>query len=58
MPDSAATATAIFSGVKANMRTMGVNGKVEYKNCSQSLDQNNQLSNILSWSQEAGKETG
>nr|QYL02844.1 alkaline phosphatase [Scylla paramamosain] len=58
VPDSAATATAFLSGVKGNYLTVGVNGKVKSKDCAASLKKENQVSTILKWAQEAGKDTG
>lgn len=58
VPDSAATATAFLSGVKGNYLTVGVNGKVKSKDCAASLKEENRVSTILKWAQQAGKETG
>ncbi|XP_013118969.1 alkaline phosphatase [Stomoxys calcitrans] len=56
--DSACTATAYLCGVKANSFTLGVSAKVEYDNCSMSMDTDNQLSSLADWAQKAGKSTG
>nr|XP_045594863.1 alkaline phosphatase-like [Procambarus clarkii] len=58
VPDSAATATAYLTGVKANYETLGVSGKVKVKDCDASLLQENRLDSILQWAQDAGKDTG
>ncbi|XP_045139369.1 alkaline phosphatase-like [Portunus trituberculatus] len=58
VPDSAATATAFLSGVKGNYMTVGVNGNVKSRDCAASLKEENQVSTILKWAQDAGKETG
>ena len=56
--DSSATATAFFGGVKGNYYTLGVNGKVKKKDCEKSLEEENRVTSILKWCQDAGKETG
>ncbi|XP_037774007.1 alkaline phosphatase-like [Penaeus monodon] len=56
--DSAGTATAYLTGVKANYRTLGVNGNVEEGDCAGSLKPENRLDSILKWAQDAGKDTG
>lgn len=58
VPDSAGTATAFLSGVKANYYTLGVNGKVKLNDCKASLEDDNRVQTILEWAQEADKETG
>jgi len=52
-PDSAATATAYLCGVKAQMGTIGVDGRAKRGNCSSSIGTN--VSSILDWAQQAGK---
>lgn len=56
--DSASSATAYFTGVKANYATIGVNAKVELNDCKASLEKENQLSSFIEWAQKAGKATG
>ncbi|XP_071521133.1 alkaline phosphatase-like [Panulirus ornatus] len=58
VPDSAATATAYLSGVKANSRTLGVNSAVEFGDCAASKNSENHVSSILQWAQDAGMSTG
>ncbi|KAK8728668.1 hypothetical protein OTU49_009083 [Cherax quadricarinatus] len=58
VPDSAGTATAYLTGVKANYGTLGVNGRVNEKDCDASLIPENRLDTILNWAQDAGKDTG
>ncbi|XP_066946232.1 alkaline phosphatase-like [Macrobrachium rosenbergii] len=58
VPDSASTATAFLCGVKANYRTVGVNGRVRYCDCQASLIEENRLTSIIQWAQEAKKDTG
>ncbi|XP_042892927.1 membrane-bound alkaline phosphatase-like [Penaeus japonicus] len=56
--DSAGTATAYLTGVKANYRTLGVTGNVPEGDCEGSLKPENRLDSILQWAQDAGKDTG
>ncbi|RXG62219.1 Alkaline phosphatase, tissue-nonspecific isozyme [Armadillidium vulgare] len=58
VPDSAATATAYFSGVKANYYTSGVSAAVKKGDCKASLVKENRVETVLKWAQDAGKETG
>ncbi|XP_075168363.1 alkaline phosphatase-like [Haematobia irritans] len=58
VPDSGCTATAYLCGIKTNIITIGVSPKVQYSNCSMSMDPQYQLSSIADWAQEAGKSTG
>lgn len=54
--DSACTATAFFSGVKGNIRTVGVNGNVEMADCE--INEDDYTEPITSWAQKSGKSTG
>lgn len=56
VPDSAGTATAIFSGVKVNSGTLGVTAKVKKDDCLESKGQ--KLDSMLTWAQEKGRSTG
>lgn len=56
--DSACTATAYLSGVKANKFTEGVNGQVEMNDCEASNNPKNHVYSLLRWAQLAGKSTG
>lgn len=56
--DSACTATAYLSGVKANYATIGVNARVLENDCTQGLDTSTHTSSIAKWAQDAGKATG
>ncbi|KAF5295155.1 hypothetical protein FQR65_LT10543 [Abscondita terminalis] len=58
VPDSCSTGTALFCGVKANVKTTGVDATVKYMDCNASLNKNAQLESIISWAQAAGKRTG
>lgn len=58
VPDSACTATALFSGVKTNYEVVGVDGGVQLTDCETASNQTHHLSTIIAWAQEAGKSTG
>ncbi len=54
--DSAATATAMVTGAKVNMRTLGVSTSARYDNCASS--QGNELTTLWELAEEAGLATG
>ena len=56
-PDSACTASAIYSGVKTCIETMGYDSTVRVGNTS-SVTPDNEVETILTWAQKAGKATG
>ncbi|XP_017759952.1 PREDICTED: alkaline phosphatase-like [Eufriesea mexicana] len=58
VPDSASTATAMFSGVKTNYEVVGVDANVPLGNCTASLNTRHHVDSIVSWAQAAGKDTG
>lgn len=58
VPDSCATATALFCGIKANVKTCGVDSTVQMNDCEASLKANAQLTSIIEWAQHVGKSTG
>lgn len=58
MADSACSATAYLTGVKANYGTIGVTAAVDYNDCSASNERKNHVSSIASWAQQRGKGTG
>ncbi|CAG9773764.1 unnamed protein product [Ceutorhynchus assimilis] len=58
VPDSCSTATALFSGVKANHKTSGVDNTVHLDDCAASLKKSAQLESFIDWAHEAGKSTG
>jgi alkaline phosphatase len=55
--DSAASATAIFSGVKTNIYTLGFDSSIVYQD-PDSEKTAKKIETILEWAQKAGKETG
>lgn len=52
VPDSAATATALFTGVKAAYKTLGLNPATD------NSTENDRLPSIMDWAQAANKRTG
>ena len=54
--DSASTATAMFSGVKTNSRTLGITGQAAFENCA-SLE-GNRTDSIFDLAERAGLATG
>jgi alkaline phosphatase len=52
VPDSAATATAMFSGVKTSIRSLGLN------NPTPNAKEGDRLKTFIDWAQEKGKRTG
>ncbi|XP_053648046.1 alkaline phosphatase-like [Cherax quadricarinatus] len=58
IPDSAATATAFFTGSKANQYTLGLDSTVFKNQCVKSLNPCRWQTSILDWAQKAGKHTG
>lgn len=58
MPDSAGTATAYLTGVKANYGTIGVSSKVNQQTMDCHLINSSSVSSILQWALDAGKSAG
>ncbi|XP_017771730.1 PREDICTED: alkaline phosphatase-like isoform X2 [Nicrophorus vespilloides] len=58
VPDSCSTATALFSGIKANQKTSGVDYRVVVDDCEASLKPENTIDSMFVWAKEAGKSTG
>lgn len=56
--DSACTATAYLGGVKGNYGTIGVNAEVPRYDCISAGLEENRVSSIAQWAQEAGKDAG
>ena len=54
--DSACTSTAYLSGVKGNIRTIGVNANVKDSQCE--IDDDDVTESIVSWAQKSCKATG
>ncbi|XP_065205940.1 alkaline phosphatase-like [Planococcus citri] len=58
VPDTAASGTALFTGVKTNNGMVGVDATVRLEDCHSSLVPKSRLGSIMSWAQDAGKYTG
>lgn len=58
VPDSASTATALFSGIKNNYETAGVDATVKLDDCVGSLNMENHVTSVIEWAHQAGKDTG
>lgn len=58
IPDSGSTATAMFCGAKANFYTVGLDNSVSRDQCAASLNPKSWQRSVMSWAQEAGKDTG
>lgn len=58
MPDSAATATAIFSGVKCRYKVLGLDAKAERKKCDKKINEVSKLTTVADWAQQSGMDTG
>lgn len=58
MADSACSATAYLSGVKANYGTLGIVGGVERYNCEGQNDPTMRTTSIAKWAQDQCKATG
>ncbi|KAI1285239.1 Alkaline phosphatase, tissue-nonspecific isozyme [Halotydeus destructor] len=58
VPDSASTASAILTGVKANYNCAGVSGEVAENDCPKSLEEEARTTTFFQWAQNEGKATG
>lgn len=58
VPDSAATATAFFTGVKTNYGLVGVDSNVRRYNCEDHANKNYHTKSIADWAMDAGKAAG
>jgi Alkaline phosphatase len=58
VPDSAGTATAMFTGVKGKFYMLGLDPRAKHKVCEKELNEKSKLDSIMKWAQEAGKDTG
>ena len=57
VPDSASTASAMFSGVKTIYYTLGYDSSIDHYNSTSMVDAQ-EVVTILTWAQNAGKDTG
>ncbi|XP_050344281.1 alkaline phosphatase-like [Nymphalis io] len=58
VPDSAATATALLCGEKANQNTVGVSSLVQHRDCAASLKPGAELDSLATLAMKAGKSAG
>lgn len=58
VPDSASTATALFTGVKVNQETIGVDATVKKDHCNRSLVNDARLPSLAVLASEVGKSSG
>ena len=58
VPDSAGTASAFLTGVKANFETLGVNAQVNSQETNCELIRQNSVPSILKWAVDSGKHAG
>ncbi|XP_035437421.2 alkaline phosphatase isoform X2 [Spodoptera frugiperda] len=58
VPDSACTATAMFSGVKVNQDTVGVDATVQHRDCEASLQTETRLQSLAALALDANKSAG
>ncbi|KAG1652110.1 Alkaline phosphatase, tissue-nonspecific isozyme [Nymphon striatum] len=56
VPDSSCAATAYLCGVKANFKTVGVDGRVKFNDCKSSIGAS--VDSIATWSIAEGKDAG
>jgi alkaline phosphatase len=58
VPDSAGTATALFSGVKTRMAVLGIDGTPPYNSCDSDLVEKAKVTTLLHKAVADGKATG
>lgn len=58
VPDSAGTATAIFSGVKTKYRLIGLDARAEYNKCDKKINELSKVTTVADWAQQSGMDTG
>lgn len=58
VPDSAGTATAMFTGVKTNYYMVGLDSTAKFNVCEPAVEAKAKLSTIVDWAIAAGKSTG
>lgn len=51
-------ALAYLGGVKGNLGTIGVNGKVKLNDCDAVIDDSTKVQSIAKWAHDAGKSIG
>ncbi|XP_049865249.1 membrane-bound alkaline phosphatase-like [Pectinophora gossypiella] len=58
IPDSSCTATAYLAGIKNNYGTVGVDGRVQRRDCLASADKSTHLDSIAAWALDDGRDAG
>ncbi|XP_017879385.1 alkaline phosphatase 4-like [Ceratina calcarata] len=58
VPDSAGTATAIFSGVKCRYKVLGLDTRASFNHCDKNINHLSKVSTIADWAQQSGMDTG
>lgn len=61
VPDAASSATAMFTGVKVNQKTIGLDANYNFNDtthCNKINSKKIGLESLASWAQTAGKNTG
>jgi len=61
VPDAASAATAMFTGVKVNQKTIGLDANYQINDtthCDNADSQRIGLTSLAKWAQDAGKSTG
>lgn len=58
VPDSAGTATAIFSGVKCRYKVIGLDTKASFNHCDERIDKASKVTTVADWAQQTGMATG
>merc|ERR1719167_310483 len=58
VPDSAGTATALFTGVKTKFGMLGLDQRAESKKCDPPLIKAATVSSVANWASAQGKEVG
>lgn len=58
VPDSAGTATAMLSGLKVNIGTLGVDGRVPYGEACEQLTEDRKILSVLDYALQEGKSVG
>ncbi|XP_076641739.1 alkaline phosphatase 4 [Halictus rubicundus] len=58
VPDSAGTATAIFSGVKSRYSVIGLDSTATYNHCDPTVNEASKVTTIADWAQKTGMDTG
>jgi len=58
VPDSAGTATAIFSGVKCKLNIIGLDARAKTKKCDKKINEISKVTTVADWAQKSGMDTG